>query len=91
MGDARVLTVEEARAAARDVLRKRMIGPDTKAEVLPAAGPTLEAFITQQYLPIVKTYKIIWDTDESVLRNHAIPALGMLPMGQITVPQVSLS
>jgi hypothetical protein len=55
------------------------------------AGPTLEAFITQQYLPFVKTYKISWDTYESVLRNHAIPALGMLPMGQITVPQVSLS
>lgn len=40
-------------------------------------------------LPYVKTYKISWDTDESVLRNHAIPALGLLPMGQITVPQVS--
>jgi integrase len=89
LGDARVMTVEEARGAARDVLRKRMIGADPKAEVLPGAGPTLETFITQQYLPFVKTYKSSWDTDESVLRNHAIPALGLLPMGQVTVPQVA--
>ena len=33
LGDARVMTVEEARGAARDVLRKRMIGADPKAEV----------------------------------------------------------
>lgn len=89
LGNARVLTVDEARGAARDVLRKLWIGTDPKAEVLPGAGPMLEDFITQQYLPYVKTYKISWDTDESVLRNHAIPALGLIPMGQITVPQVS--
>ncbi len=89
LGNARIMDVQEAREAARDVLRKLRVGADPKAEVLPGAGPNLEAFITDQYLPFVKTYKSSWDTDESVLRNHAIPALGMLPMGQITVPQVA--
>jgi len=89
LGNARVLSVDEAREAGRTVLRKLWIGSDPRAEVLPGAGPTLENFLTQQYLPYVKTYKISWSTDESTLRNHAIPALGMLPMGQITVPQLA--
>ncbi len=89
LGDARVLTVDEARGAAREVLRRLWAGTDPTAQVLPGAGPTLQSFIAQQYLPFVKTYKSSWDTDESVLRNHVIPVLGPLPMGQITVPQIA--
>ena len=89
LGNARVLTVDEARLEARTVLRRLWVGADPRAEVLPGAGPTLASFIEQQYLPFVKTYKLSWSSDESTLRNHAIPALGMLPMGQITVPQFS--
>lgn len=89
LGNARVTTVQEARDAAREVLRKLWIGADPQAEALPGSGPTLASFIAQQYLPFIKTYKISWGTDESVLRNHVIPALGVLPMGQVTVPQVA--
>lgn len=89
LGDARVLTVQEARDGARDVLRKLWIGVHPRTEVLPGSGPTLQDFIAEQYLPYVKTYKSSWDTDESVLRNHVVPALGMLAMGQVTVPQVA--
>jgi integrase len=35
-------------------------------------------------MPHIKTYKRSWDTDESLLRNHILPALGDLYLDQIT-------
>lgn len=89
LGNARVLTSNEARVVARAILRRRSIGAGAVEDELPGEGPTLECFITQQYLPFVKTYKLSWATDECTLRNHAIPALGHLLMSQISVPQLA--
>ncbi|MDR5876013.1 site-specific integrase [Vreelandella gomseomensis] len=89
LGDARLLTVEEARAAARTTLRRVLIGDDPRSEVLPEQGPTLAAFFLEQYLPYVKSYKRSWSTDETMLRQHLIPAFGERAMGSVIPPDVA--
>lgn len=89
LGDARLLDVAEARSMARTVLRKAMNGLDPRVETLPCEGPTVEHFFTNQYLPYVKSYKRSWNTDETMIRLHLLPALGDLPMGSIIPPDIA--
>ena len=89
LGDARLLTVAEARDLARTALRKVIAGGDPKAVDLPIDGPTIEHFYTQQYLPYVKSYKRSWDTDETMIRNHLVPALGDRAMGSLIPPDIA--
>lgn len=89
LGDARLLTVAEARDLARTALRKVLAGGDPKAVDLPIDGPTIAHFYTQQYLPFVKSYKRSWDTDETMIRNHLVPALGDRAMGSLIPPDIA--
>lgn len=89
LGDARLLTVAEARDKARTVLRKVIAGGDPKAVDLPVDGPTIEHFYTYQYLPYVKSYKRSWDTDETIIRIHLLPALGDCAMGSLIPPDIA--
>ena len=89
LGDARLLTVTEARDKARTALRKVIAGGDPKAVDLPIDGPTIEHFYTQQYLPYVKSYKRSWSTDETMIRNHLVPALGDRAMGSLIPPDIA--
>lgn len=49
------------------------------------ACPTLAEFVRERYLPHVKTTKRSWHTDESILRNHLLPALGTRRLAEITL------
>ena len=89
LGNARVLTIEEARKAAREKLRQIHIGADPQAVLLPGSGPSVEGFFQLQYLPFVKTYKKSWGSDEAVIRNHIIPALGPRGMGELIPPDIA--
>ena len=89
LGDARLLTVAEAREKARSTLRKVIAGGDPKAIDLAIDGPSLAEFFIQKYLPFVKSYKRSWDTDECIIRNHLIPALGDRAMGNIIPPDIA--
>lgn len=90
LGNARVLTVAEARVQARDILRKVMVGIDPKVvtdNIL--LGVTVRTFFNEQYLPYVKSYKRSWSIDESVIRNHILPTLGDQLMEVITPPDIA--
>jgi len=89
LGNARLLTVAEARVLARNALRKVIAGGDPKVVDFPIDGPTIEHFYTQQYLPYVKSYKRSWDTDETMIRNHLVPALGDRAMGCLIPPDIA--
>jgi len=89
LGNARLLTVAEARDLARTALRKVIAGGDPKAVDQPIDGPTIAHFYTQQYLPFVKSYKRSWDTDETMIRNHLVPALGDRAMGSLIPPDIA--
>lgn len=89
LGNARLLTVAEARDLARTALRKVIAGGDPKAAHQPIDGPTIEHFYTQQYLPYVKSYKRSWNTDETMIRVHLVPALGDRAMGSLIPPDIA--
>ena len=49
------------------------------------ACPTLEQFVRERYLPHARLTKRSWSTDESILRNHLLPALGHKRLGEISI------
>jgi len=89
LGNARLLTVSEAREQARSALRKVIAGGNPKAVDLPIEGPTIEHFYVQHYLPYVKSYKRSWDTDETMIRNHLLPSIGARAMGSLIPPDIA--
>lgn len=77
IADAADLSLEQARKRADELRGQIALGHDpavAKAEL--RAVPTLKGFVQERYLPFIKGYKRSWDTDESLLRNHILPALG---------------
>ena len=50
---------------------------------------TFEEFLIQKYLPYVRSYKRSWISDESMIRLHVAPAIGKIPMAQMTALDVS--
>jgi hypothetical protein len=89
LGNARVVTVDEARGLARDRLRQSFVRDHPLTSLFLKAGPTVTDFFINQYLPYVKTYKRSWSTDESVIRNHVVPYFGALAMGGLKPPDLA--
>ena len=89
LGDARVITLDEARQDARAHLRQLLAGSDLQADLLAPDALTVEEFFVDQYLPYVKTYKRSWSTDESMIRNHILPTLGARGMAALRTPDIA--
>lgn len=89
LGDARLLTLEETRAAARTALRRALVGDVPRSEAPPEHGPTLTTFYLEHYLPYVKSYKLSWSTDETMIRHHLLPTLGERAMGSVIPPDIA--
>ncbi len=85
LGDASILSLADARQVAEKHLRDVALGIDPKFErEQTKAVPTFARFITEHYLPYVKTYKRSWQTDDSLLRNHLLPRFGTRYLDEIT-------
>jgi integrase len=84
IGPADAITLEQARKKARTILAQALLGadPQEKRKELRAI-PTLAALVRDRYLPHVKSYKRSWCTDETVLRIHILPRLGVVPVDEI--------
>ena len=84
IGSAAVLTLEQARRKARQVVAQALLGADPQQKRREMrAVPLLSRFVHERYLPYVRTYKISWQTDETVLRIHILPKLGGLALDQV--------
>ena len=83
IGNAAILTLDEARALARGYLAQINLGQDPFLQAPINLAPTLEDFAQNEYLPYVKTYKKSWNMDESRLRNHILPHFGRRRMNDI--------
>lgn len=90
LGDASLMSLDEARMGARELLRKAKAGTDPVATPVHVLGPTIGAFFTEKYLPYIKSYKRSWDTDDSMMRNHLLPKLGHKHMGSLTPSDVAV-
>jgi len=89
IGRADVLTAEKARRAGQSILAKALLGdnPQARRQELRSI-PTLSEFVSEKYLPFIKTYKRSWNTDETVLRIHVLPALGRMALDEITAEHI---
>ena len=90
IGPAEVLTLDQARRKARQVVAEALLGADPQQKRREMrAVPQLNAFVQERYLPYVQTYKSSWQTDETVLRIHILPKLGGLALDEIKTDAVS--
>lgn len=89
LADAGDVTLSQARALADKRRNQIAMGEDPVDQKSSLKKvPTLSAFIHDQYLPFVKSYKKSWITDEGLLRNHVEPEWGKRYMDQITKQDV---
>ena len=98
LGDAKLISLKAAHKLAQDFLLK-VKAPKDPAATKPATpnpsaqsfgSPSIEDFFVLQYLPFVKSYKRSWATDLSMLKNHIVPKLGALLMGQAKPPDIAV-
>ncbi len=90
IGPAEVVSLEQARRKARQVVAEALLGADPQQKRREMrAVPQLKEFVHERYLPYVRTYKITWSTDETVLRIHVLPKLGVLALDEIKTDAIS--
>ncbi|MFA6700739.1 MAG: tyrosine-type recombinase/integrase [Thiomicrospira sp.] len=82
--DATALKLADARDLAQQYLAQIALGKDPfEMKKSLRDVPTFAQFVEQSYMPHIRGYKRSWDTDESLLRNHILPAIGKLYMDEI--------
>lgn len=89
LADANDVTLSQARTLADKARNQIAMGEDPKEQrVIAKAVPTFAAFIEERYMPYVKGYKKSWDSDQSYLSNHVLPAFGKKYMDEVTKQEV---
>ena len=84
IGPAAVLTLDQARRKARQIVAEALLGADPQQKRREMrAVPQLSISSHERYLPFIQTYKNSWQTDETVLRIHILPKLGALALDEI--------
>jgi integrase len=90
IGPSDVINLEQARRKARQILAEALLGADPQQKRREMrAVPSLSTFVHERYLPYVRTYKTSWQTDETVLRIHILPKLGVLGLDEIKTDAIS--
>lgn len=90
LGPVDVIKLEDARAKAREVLAQVYLGNDpAQAKQALKASLTLEEVVNQYYLPYIKVHKRSWQTDDSLIRTHILPALGAHTFVAITAEDIA--
>ena len=85
LGDERDLSLADARRLANKIGQHVIMGEDPlEQKAALKQVPTFAAFVEEQYLPHVKTYKRSWGTDVSLLNNHLLPRFAKRYMDDIT-------
>ncbi len=90
IGAADVLSLDQARRKARQIVAEALLGADPQAKRREMrAVPQLGHFVHERYLPYVRTYKTSWQTDETVLRIHVLPKFGSLALDEIKTAAIA--
>ncbi len=88
---ASLFKLSDARILAKKYLAQIAMGEDpfaTKSTL--RTVPTFSQFMAERYMPFAKGYKRSWGCDDSLLRNHLLPALGKKYLDEITKHDVVL-
>jgi integrase len=78
------ISLSDARKAAQRVNGQIARGEDPREKkATQRATPTVSEFVSSSFLPFLKSYKRDRVSDESLLRNHILPAIGDLYMDEV--------
>jgi integrase len=81
---ANVLSVDQARRKGRAIVAEALLGADPQARRREErATPTFAGLVRDRYLPHARATKRSSNVDETILRNHILPALGHRTLDQI--------
>jgi integrase len=84
------VTLDQARKAAEKIRSQVSLGADPVAErERLRAVPTVEAFVTERYLPHARESQRSWDCTERYLRLRILPAIGRRAMDEVTQNDVA--
>ena len=85
IGPAPALSADNARRQAQKLLGRVALGEDPaqQKEILQSV-PSFDKFVTERYLPYIRSYKRSYRADDSYLRNHILPQFGQKHLDQIT-------
>ena len=89
LGNAKVLTLQQARIKCRQALNQIANGEDifdNKSQL--RLVPTFASFVEDHYLPYIKSYKRSWNTDVSMLKVHLLKRFGKMYMDEITLNHI---
>jgi len=90
LGDAAIWSVSQAREAAREKFYLVDQGQDPEAVRQERKHcPTFAEVVETLYLPHAKITKKSWETDETLLRCHLLPAFGGQQLSSITTEDVA--
>jgi integrase len=90
IGPADILTLDQARRKARQIVAESLLGDDPHKKRLEAREiPLMSEFVRDRYLPFVRTYKTSWSTDETVLRLHILPKLGHFALDEVRTEAIT--
>ena len=90
LGDAKVISVKDARAKAIKLKRKIESQVDNLTLEAENSGQTmtLEEFYNDHYLPYIKKQIKSYETNISVFKNHILPAFGLKNMVEIKKSEI---
>jgi integrase len=84
IGDAKSITFDKAKNAAKVLRSKVVLGEDpSENRRVKRLVPTLAEFTADRFLPFIQSYKRSYRNDESFLRNHILPKFGALRLDEI--------
>ena len=90
IGDPSSVTLDAARTQTVNVMSQVALGVNPfEAKEAKKRVPTLSSFVEDRYLPFVKGSKRSWKSDETLLRNHIVPALGSRRLDSITMGDIT--
>ncbi|WP_045214502.1 site-specific integrase, partial [Desulfonatronovibrio magnus] len=90
LGRAGDISVSQARELGHRILGNVAMGKDPGEEKRNLqAVPRFDEFVSDRFLPHIKSYKKSWKLDEGMLRNHILPEFGSLYLDEITAEMVT--
>ncbi len=90
LGSTDIIKLDDARQKARELLTDVCLGNEPAHHKLQLKNaPTLNEVIDNYYLPHIKAYKLSWESDFSILKNHIRPALGHFKISTIQTEDIA--
>lgn len=85
IGDAKSISFDKAKSAAKIIRSRVVLGEDPAGEKRnKRITPTFGEYFNDRFLPFSKGYKKSWRSDDSIFRNHLLKRFGSIHLDEIS-------